>query len=57
MVCVRGVPGITGTLGKATSLFDPTQMGSGTHHHVEAAVHWCIRDSVIGAVASEKRPA
>ena len=26
----RGVPGVTGTLGKANSHFDPTQMGSGT---------------------------
>ena len=30
MVCVRGVPGVTGTLGKATSHFEPTQTGSGT---------------------------
>ena len=41
MVCVRGVPGVTGTLGKANSHFDPTQMGRGLHHHVEAAVDWC----------------
>ena len=26
----RGVPGVTGTYGKANSHFDPTQMGSGT---------------------------
>ena len=26
----RGVPGVTGTLGKANSHFDPTQKGSGT---------------------------
>ena len=26
----RGVPGVTGTLGKANSHFGPTQMGSGT---------------------------
>ena len=30
MVCGRGVPGITGTLGKANSHFDPTQTGLGT---------------------------
>ena len=41
MVCVRGVPGVTGTLGKANSHFDPTQTGLGPHHHVEAAVDWC----------------
>ena len=38
MVCVRGVPGITGTLGKANSHFNPTQTGREPHHHVEAAV-------------------
>ena len=27
MVCVRGVPGVTGTLGKANSHFNPTQAG------------------------------
>ena len=30
MVCVRGVPRVTGTLGKANSHFNPTQMGLGT---------------------------
>ena len=40
MVCMRGVPGATGTLGKANSHFDPTQTGRGPHHHVEAAVDW-----------------
>ena len=30
MVCVRRVPGVTGTLGKANSHFDPTQTRSGT---------------------------
>ena len=30
MVCVRAVPGVTGTLGKANSPFGPTQTGSGT---------------------------
>ena len=29
-VLVREVPGVTGTLGKANSHFDPTQTGSGT---------------------------
>ena len=41
MVCVRGVPGVTGTLGKANIHFDPNQTGRGPHHHVEAAVDWC----------------
>ena len=41
MLCVRGVPGVTGTFGKANSHFDPTQTGRGPHHHVEAAVDWC----------------
>ena len=30
MVCVSGVPGETGTLGKTNSHFNPTQMGLGT---------------------------
>ena len=30
MVCVRVVPGVTGTLGKTNSHFDPTQTGLGT---------------------------
>ena len=41
MVCVRGVPGVIRTLGKANSHFDPTQTGRGPHHHVDAAVDWC----------------
>ena len=41
MVCVRGVPRVTGTLGKANSHFNPIQTGRGPHHHVEAAVDWC----------------
>ena len=41
MVGVRGVPGVTGTFGKANSHFDPIQTGLGLHHHVEAAVDWC----------------
>ena len=36
----EGVPGVTGTLRKANRHFDPTQMGWGPHHHVEAAVDW-----------------
>ena len=40
MVCVRGVPGVTGTLGKANNHFDLTQMGRGPHHNVAAAVGW-----------------
>ena len=40
MVCVRGVPGVTGTLGKANSHFNPIQTGRGPHHHIEAAVDW-----------------
>ena len=40
MVCVMGMPRVTGTLGKANSYFDPTQTGRGPHHHVEAAVDW-----------------
>ena len=38
IVCVRGVPRLTGTLGKTNSHFNPTQTGLGLHHHVEAAV-------------------
>ena len=30
MVCVRGVHGVTGTLGKANSYFGPIQTGLGT---------------------------
>ena len=30
MVCLRGVPKVTGILGKANSHFDPTQTGLGT---------------------------
>ena len=40
IVCVRRVPRVTGTLGKANSHFDPTQTDRGPHHHVEAAVDW-----------------
>ena len=41
MVCVRGVPRVTGTFGKANSHFNPTQTGLGPHLHVEVAVDWC----------------
>ena len=42
MLCVRGVPGVTGTLGKTNSHFlTQPKLGSGPHHHVEAAVDWC----------------
>ena len=41
MVCVKGVPGVTGTLGKTNSHLNPTQTGREPHHHVEAAVDWC----------------
>ena len=40
MVCVSGVPGVTGTLGKANSNFNPTQTGWGPHHHAKAAIDW-----------------
>ena len=30
MVCVRGVPGVTETLGKTNNHFNPTQTGLGT---------------------------
>ena len=30
MVCVRGVPGVSGIFGKVNSHFDPTQTGSET---------------------------
>ena len=40
MVCVRGVSGATGTLGKIISHFNPTKRGRGPHHHVQAAVDW-----------------
>ena len=41
MVCVRRVPRIAGTLGKANSHFNPIQKCWRLHHHVEAAVDWC----------------
>ena len=41
MICVSGVPGVTGTFGEANSYFGPTQTGWGPHHHVKAAIDWC----------------
>ena len=41
MVCMGAMPGVTGTLGKDNSYFDPTKRGRGRHHHVEAVVDWC----------------
>ena len=38
---LREVPGVTGTLGKANSHFNPIHTGLGPHHHVEAAFDWC----------------
>ena len=40
MLCLRGVPRVTGTLGKTNSHFDATQTYRGLHHHDEAAVDW-----------------
>ena len=48
MVYVRGVPRVTGTLGKANSHFNPTQTGREPHHHVEAAVD--LRSSILLAL-------
>ena len=44
MVCAKGVPRVTKTLGKANSRFNPAQTGSGKAHQVEAAVDWCKSD-------------
>ena len=41
MVCVRGVPGVTGTLGKANSHFGSNQMGLGKAPPLEALLDWC----------------
>ena len=41
MVCVSGVPEVTGTFGKANSILAQLKLGWGPHHHVEAAVDWC----------------
>ena len=38
---MKGVSGVTGTLGKTNSHFDPTQTGGEPHHLVEVAVVWC----------------
>ena len=37
----RGVPGVTGTLGKTNSHSTQPKRGQEPHHHVEAAVDWC----------------
>ena len=41
MVCVKGVPGETGTIGKANSHLTQPKRGRVPLHHVEAAVDWC----------------
>ena len=41
IICVRGVPGVTGTLGKANNHLTQPKRGWGPHYHVEAAVDWC----------------
>ena len=41
MVCVRGVPGVTGTLGRPTVILTQPKRGWGPNHHVEAAVDSC----------------
>ena len=41
MVCVRGVPGVTGTLRKATTILTQPKWDWGPHHHVKAAIDWC----------------
>ena len=38
---IKGSVGVTGTLRKSNSPFDPTQTGSGTVPPREAAVDWC----------------
>ena len=35
-----GVSGVTGTLRKANSHFNPTKRGWERHHHVKAAIDW-----------------
>ena len=41
MVCVKGVPGATGTIRKANSHLTQPKRGRVPPHHVEAAVDWC----------------
>ena len=41
MLCVRGVPGVTGTLGRPTTVLTQPKWGWGPHHLVKAAVEWC----------------
>ena len=38
---MKGVPGVTGTLGKPTAILTQPKRGRKPHHHVEAAVDWC----------------
>ena len=40
-VCMRGAFGVIGTIDKANSHFDPTQMGLGLRHHIDVAVNRC----------------
>ena len=40
MVCVRGVPGVTGTLGKTNSHFNPIRTGLGIALPRGAVVDW-----------------
>ena len=42
MVCVREVAVVTTTLGRPTAISTQSKRGRGPHHHIEAAVDWCI---------------
>ena len=50
----RGVPGVTGTLGKPTDISTQPKRGLGPHHHVEAAVDWCKRKAIAAARRSDE---
>ena len=63
MACEKGVPGVTGTLGKANSYFDPTQKGRGLHHHYVwlligsvqfCSLYYCIYDQNFALYHSER---
>ena len=41
IICIRGVPGITGTFGRPTAISIQLKRCRVPHHHVEAAVDWC----------------
>ena len=41
MVCVSGMPGVTGSLERPTAILTQPKRGWGTDHHVEAVVDWC----------------